>query len=156
MTYARCSAHAQVIEISMSNRCMSKEIYSYLFSRSADDGAEQGAVGRGPRRSWAPGKIEGTDSHSPHVKYRPKSLSVRAPVRTYLAPSINAALLSAAYFLIVAVRSASDTPLARAYHSDASAGVSKGQAYGHTNGGHEVTRGRGLLQGAPAVRTPPC
>ena len=50
MTYARCSAHAQVIEISMSNRCMSKEVYSYV------GGA--GAVGRGPRRAWAPGKIE--------------------------------------------------------------------------------------------------
>ena len=47
-----------------------------------------------------------------------RSTRVSTVVRSYLAPSINAALLSAAYFLIVAVRSASDTPVARAYHSD--------------------------------------
>ena len=59
----------------------------------------------------------------------------------YLAPSMNAALLSAAYFLIVAVTSASDKPVGCRPRLEANAEASKGQASGVQTRGYTGLEG---------------
>ena len=99
----------------MSSRCMSEE------DVELDDNGPEGACAIasarcGPRHAWAPGNMEVTvgKQQTATLVDQSKDRVDGDITRSYLAPSMNAALLSAAYFLIVAVTSASDKPVARA------------------------------------------